>query len=269
MNLTRNDIIDKALHDCMKEMYAKAQPEADYDNLLEEYRSGKIGKDERIYDRHYLSMEEFSYIRDKYVNAYRMNKLWDDDIEVLEDYLKNGGTKDKYIPEETDEDGFTHPGYRSYEKVPPIKELIYNKVSECIDSDKKSQELSDAITDIVMDTISTCKNFYKFDREESDFGIAMALGASPTCNKETVKKWWKDNYNVDIEIEERNPLLLWERDEYEDNFEEIMEEEFGKNWKEFWDNKWQNEVEAKKKEQEEILQKLMEEQKELQDENEN
>lgn len=259
MNLKRDDILSKAIHDCYIEMYAKAQPPADYDNLVEEYNSGKIGKDERIYERHYLSMDEFIYIRDKYVQAYRMTKLWDEDIEILEDYLKNGGSKDKYIPKRTDENGFVHSGYKGYEKVPPLIEQIFTCLYEYTE-EHEAQDIAERINKIVMDTISDCKNFYKFDREESDFGIAVALGASPTCNPETVKKWWKENYDVDVEIEERNPLLFWEQDEYGDDFEEIMENEYGENWKEYWDNRWKKEKEEKAKEKEEVIKKLIAEQ---------
>jgi hypothetical protein len=122
--LDRKEIIQRAFDDCMREMYAKSQPEADYDNLIQEYKDGKIGKDERIYDRHYLSQEEFLYIRNKYKEAYNIKSHWKDDIEVLEDYLNKGGLKDKYIPEKKDPDGFVHPGYRSSEKVPPLKDQI-------------------------------------------------------------------------------------------------------------------------------------------------
>jgi len=256
MNLKREDILSKAKHDCYVEMYAKAQPPADYDNLLEEFHSGKIGKDERIYERHYLSMDEYTYIRNKYIKAYRMTNLWDENIEILEEYLKNGGTKDKYT-EIIDEKGFVHPGYRGYEKVKPIKEQIYNYIQKYTNDATEAQNISDKITNIVMQTISDCKNFYNFDKEESYF---IALGASPTCNPKIVKKWWKDNYDIDVEIEERNPLLFWLQDEYGDEFEQIMIDEYGENWKEFWDNRWKKEKEEKAKEKEEIIKKLMVEQ---------
>lgn len=252
--LERSDIIDKAIHDCLQEMYAKAQPMADYDNLVEEYRTGKIGKDERVYDRHYLSRKEFQYILNKYIDAYRMNKFWDDNIEVLEEYLQNGGLKDKYIKSTTDENGHYHPGYRSTEKVLPIKEQFLNILSEY--NINNSTDIANKLNDILMQTISYCKNFYMFDREADQFGCSIALGASPTSNPDTVKKWWKENYNVDIEIEERNPLLLWEQDYYGDEFEEIMEEEYGPDWKKIWDDRWKKEKEEDEKKFQEKIDKL-------------
>ena len=72
----------------------------------------------------------------------------------------------------------------------------------------------------------------------------MSLGHAPTSNKETVKKWWKEHYNHDVEIEDRNPNLLWAMDEYGNEFEEIMEDEYGADWKQItWDiyNKFKKE----------------------------
>jgi hypothetical protein len=119
----------------MAEMYAKAQPSADYYQLLEDAKNGKIGKDEKVYERHYLSYEEFIHIRDKYIKAYGLQATWKSNIEVLEDYLINGGTKDKYITSRTDEDGHYHPGYRGYEKVAPIATQIQEilKINEIND----------------------------------------------------------------------------------------------------------------------------------------
>ena len=254
--LERENIIEEAIHNCMKELYAKAQPEADYDNLLEEYRTGKIGKDERIYERHYLSEEEMKYIVEKYKDAYRLKCEWNDNVEVVEQYLKDGGLKDSYVPEKIDEDGFKHPGYRSAEKVPPIETQILSYLQNNFVNLNGLEKQANDIANIVLTTVKECKDFYKFDREEQKFSFNVYLGASPTCNKETVKKWWKDNYNTDIEIVERNPLLLWDMDYYGDNFEEIMEEEYGENWKEFWDKKWEDEVKKREQENKEKIEEL-------------
>ena len=249
--LDRKEILNKAYHDCMHEMYAKSQPEADYDNLIEEYHQGKIGKDERIYERHYLSMDEFLYIRDKYKEAYNIKKTWVPDIEFLEKLLKEGGLKDKYNPEVIDEDGFKHPGYRSAEDVKPLKDQISDIIKE-FDSSEAAQEIGEIIYNKVIDTIENYKDFYRFDREADDFDCNIALGASPTCNPETVKKWWKENYNQDIEIEERNPRLFWYRDmEYTD--EDLAEEFDSENWKEIVDKEWEEEKAEKKRKQEESL----------------
>jgi hypothetical protein len=98
-----------------------------------------------------------------------------------------------------------------------------------------------------LNTITNCKEFYRFDREEADFSCSVALGASPTSNKETVIEYWKSQ-GKDIEIIEPNPLLIWERDFYGDEFEEVMEYEYGEDWKEQFDKKWEEEKRKKEAE---------------------
>ena len=261
--LDREEVLVQAVKDCYREMFAKAQPAADWDNLNVEYKEGKIDekKDGPVYDRHYLSMEEYMYILDKYLEAYRIKGEWKDDIEVLEEYLNQGGSKDKYIEEYTDENGDYHPGYREYEKVPPLKNMILKEMYDWLDDENQCNGAAENITKIVMDTIATCKNFYSFNMDEQKFRNTLAMSATPTSNAETVKKWWKEHYDVDIEIEERNPLLFWEKEYYGEEFEEVMEDEYGPNWKEIWDKKWKDEVAKKKAEHETWLKKLEEEQK--------
>ena len=252
--LTRDEILSKAAHDCMCEMYAKAQPAADWDNIIEEYRSGKIGKDERVYDRHYLSMDEFLYIRDKYKTAYNIKKTWKPDIEFLEELLTKGGLKDGYVDDWVDDEGNKHSGYRSADDVPPLKEQISEIIKE-FDSSEAVQEINERIYNKVMEIIKNYKNFYRFDREEDNFDCNIALGASPCSNADTVKKWWKENYDQDIEIEERNPKLFWYRDMgYTD--EDLAEEFDSENWKEIVDKEWEEEKAEKKRKEEEALKAL-------------
>ena len=247
--IDRDKVLAKAVEDCYREMFAKAQPAADWDNLIAEYKAGKIDeeKDGPVYDRHYLSYHEYVYIIEKYIEAYHIKSEWKEDMEILEGYLQEGGSKDKYIDSHTDENGNYHPGYRSYEKVPPLKEQILTIMKD-FDCSEAAANVGEQIYDKVMETISLCKNFYSFNVDEQKFRNTLAFGCSPTSNAETVKKWWKDHYDVDIEIEERNPLLLWEYDNYGDDMDAIMTEEEGENWKEIWDKKWEDEKKRKEKE---------------------
>lgn len=238
--IDKDVVMERAIHDCMKEMYEKAQPAADWDNIVEEYRQGKIGKDERVYERHYLSYEEFKYILDKYQRAYRFKDKWYDYVDIVRKYLTDGGLKDSYVKEITNPDGSVQPGYRAAEHVPPIKNRIAQLLQNKFHLDD-ADNLSEEITNLILDSVDNCRNFFRLEHDESSFSVSVALGASPTSNSNTVKEWWKENYDQDIEIEERNPLLLWERDEYGDEFEDIMEEEYGPNWKEIWDERWKKE----------------------------
>ena len=58
----RKDALKKAVHDCFREMYAKAQPSADWDKIIKEFEKGIRPADEKVYEQHYLSQEEFEYI---------------------------------------------------------------------------------------------------------------------------------------------------------------------------------------------------------------
>ena len=257
-NITREDVLGQAVEDCYREMFAKAQPEADWDNLIAEYKAGKIDeeKDGPIYDRHYLSYDEYVYIIDKYLSAYKIESEWKEDIGILEDYLNEGGSKDKYIESYTDENGDYHPGYRGYEKVPALKDQIkeYFEKNICVGPGGDIYKNVEDIIKIVMNDIATCKDFYNFNMDEMKFRNTLAFGSTPTSNPETVKKWWKEHYNVDIEIEERNPKLFWYLDHgYTD---EDLEDEFGENWKEKLDKEWKDEIKAKEAEFQKKIEEL-------------
>lgn len=242
--LDRKEILERAYHECMTEMYAKSQPSADYNQLLKDAQDGKISKDEKVYERYYLSQAEFNHIREKYINAYKIKSSWKSNIELLESYLTEGGNKDKYIEAHADEYGY-HPGFRSYEIVDPISKQIQDIIAKEIGEGHK--EVGNKILEAVMNTIKDCKEYYRFDREENDFNYSVALGASPCSNKETVEKYW-ETQGVNIKVEEPNPLLIWEKDYYGEEFDEVMEYEYGEDWKEQFDKKWE---EAKAKQEEE------------------
>lgn len=255
--MTRDDIFNEAVRNCFRELYKKAQPSADYDEIVEKVKKGEIEDTDvnPVYNRYYMSMEEFTYIRDKYLDAYKMRNTWNPNIDLLTSYFVEGGTKDKYIPEHTDEEGFTHPGYRGYEKVSPFKQQVLNYLKECGVHEEMAKKLSEGINEIAMNNIEDCKEFYRFDREESNFSWAVTLGASPTCNKEKVIEYWKTK-GVEVKIEDRNPLLLWEMDECGDSFAEVMEDEYGKDWESYWWEKYEDEKRQKQLEREEKIKKI-------------
>ena len=91
--LTRKDVMIKAVMDCRTEMYAKAQPPLDYPDALRRIENGEQLDTnlDPLYERHYLSNEEFEYILDKYLTAYNMKRYWKDCVEVVERYLEEGG----------------------------------------------------------------------------------------------------------------------------------------------------------------------------------
>ena len=242
--LDRKEILERAYHECMVEMYAKSQPSVDFNQLLADAKAGKIGKDEKVYERYYLSHAEFDHIRKKYIDAYNIKATWKSDIELLEQYLTEGGNRDKYIEAHTDEYGY-HPGYRGYETVKPIGEQIQDILKTELGDEHF--EVGNKILEAVMNTIKDCKEYYRFDREENDFNYSVGLGPSPCSNKDTVKEYWKEQ-GIDVDPIEPNPYLIWQKDYYGDEFEEVMEYEYGEDWKEKFEKKWE---EAKAKREEE------------------
>ena len=223
--LTREKVLSKACHDCYKEMYAKSQPVGDYDEYVRQYKAGELRDDDkdRVYNRHYLSRDEYEYIIDKYVDAYGMKEKWSDYVDTVKAYFGDDVSKDKYIPEWVDENGMKHPGYRGYEKLEHFKDVVAHILKPYIFDEGLRHAIGIDIYKAVMDRIETCKNFYRFDREESGFHIQMGLGASPTCNKETVINYWKEK-GVDVEIEDRDPDSFWSKDMYGDDYEDDYDE---------------------------------------------
>lgn len=254
--LDRDTVIKRAIDECYAELYMNAQPKVDFKQLVEDAKAGKIDESETpVYNRYYLSHDEFKYITDKYIDAFGLRESWTSNIDLLKEYLEKGGSKDKYIKEYTDEHGNYHPGYRSYEDVPPIKESIKEIIAHSENQEYFSAEqidnLANAITKKVLDNIDICQKFYRFDHEGSTFMYNIALGPSPTSNKQTVIDYWKKQ-GVNIKITDKNPLLLWEMDNYGDKFEEEMEIEYGENWKEIWDQRWKDKIVEDKKKEEDI-----------------
>lgn len=248
---TRKQILEEAVTECYRELYRRVQPSANWDDLIKEYQNTK----ESFYDRYYLSSEECKYVIDSFIEAYGIEDNWNSHFELLEQYLINGGMKDKYIPERIDEDGFKHPGYRGYENVSSIKSQINTILNNTFLSNYSIIELTDKLTDSVLDTVKNCKEFYKHGKEKNDFSFTMYLGASPNSNKEVVIEYWKSK-NVDLNIEWRNPLLFWERDYYGNEFEEVMVDEYGKDWEELWKQKWEIQEKEKQDKCNKILEQL-------------
>ena len=237
--LDREQVIKQAYEDCMTEMYAKSQPPADYKKLVDGVKNGEIedSPGNELYKRHYLSEEEFKYILNKYKKAYRIEEEFTSNVELVEQQFNGEGRKDVWVPEEETEGGFKRPGYRTSEQVKPFKNAINHLVND---------EVANEIHNIALNYIKDCKDFYRFDREDSSFSFSVALGCSPISNKDIVIEYWK-NKGIDINIKDKNPLLLWDEDYYGDEFEEVMKDEYGENWEEYWWNEYYNSNQGKEK----------------------
>ena len=194
----RSDVLKEAVDRCLNELYKWSQPSI---NLSELIKSGfKDSNESPLYRRHYLSQENFKYIKDNYIYAYALSDNWEYHFDTLINYLYKGGTKDKYI-----NDGI-HPGYRSYEKVPSIYAYL----------DKED-------ADIVLSLVAECKDFYYYDQDLNNFNYTVTLGCSPTCNKEEVEKYWQENGRPNYKIKDFSAEnIIYGEDISEEDFIETL-----------------------------------------------
>ena len=204
--LNATEVFNRSFTDCMQEMYAKAQPPLDYAKVVEDLRTRKLIEDPKspIHQHHYLSSDEFTYILDKYVDAYGFRNNWREHLDTTLDYVVNGGLKDVYIKGNGE-----YLGHKGTEKVAPLKEQFLNLV--------KDPELAKQLEELVVSHIKCCQNFYRGNQNETRFRASIALGASPTSNKEAVIQYW-NSLGKPITIVEHDHF--WERDYYGNDFVE-------------------------------------------------
>ena len=188
--IDRSSVIEQAILECLTEMYAKAQPSADFNKLMELYK----GTNKPFYQWYYLSEEEFHYILNKYLEAYKIKDNRQDYLDLIIDNLKNGYYVNVYKKAWTDEYGF-HPSYKDYKEE---KSLI--------------EKIGEDTANEVFDILKERNNYYKVNLEENKFTFTIALGCSPTSNAKTVLEHWGD-----IEI---NPRHLTEDEFWAEEFED-------------------------------------------------
>lgn len=174
--LEHDDILKEAIRRCKIELYQRAQPSANYNDIYQNYVKQKENGEEveSVYHMYYISQEELNYVVNKYLKAYSLEELFNEHCDIIIRDITEGCHKDKYVPEKIDENGFKHPGYRSYEDVPPMK-----------------QTLGENTTNTIVNFIEERKNYYRFNHNAEAFRFNIFLGDSPCTNENTVKDYWK------------------------------------------------------------------------------
>lgn len=170
--MNRRDVIERAIEECLTELYSRAQPSISLDKLK---KLCKEEPDKHWYDYFYLNQKETEAIIEDYIIAYRIKNEFHDDMDTVRRYLRDGGTKDKYIKPK---DG--SPGYRGYENTPKLSDLI---------GEEAAQQ--------ALNLIDECDKFYQPNREESGFRFNV-MNLAPNCNIKTVRE-----NNPDITIYDR------------------------------------------------------------------
>lgn len=171
--ISRFELIEQAILDCLDEMYKASQPSISFKELCE---NSKSNPDDTWYLKHYLSKEQYQDILESYISAYRIKNEFHDDMECVKAYLRDGGTKDKYI---RPKDG--SPGYRGYEDTPKLSELIGEEHAK-----------------IALDLIEECNKFYQPHTEENKFRFNIS-NYGPCCSIDTVRKQYE---GTDVKIYE-------------------------------------------------------------------
>ena len=230
--ITRSKLLNKAIDDCMKELYSFVQPSVDwndfisqnklYSNLYNIWEKTKdtnpnyIGKSiiecigPRPYEFYYLPKDIMKDICDSYVHAYRIDQQQEllDTIEILKNYCKEP-IVDKYIEGENGE-----PGHRGYDHPNNLIEEV-RKILIKYD-DHMDSEISEEVVNKFFSFLDMAGNFYNWNRDLNSFNVSVYLGTSPYSNKEIVIDNWKKYRNKDIEINEEQIKREYYGDEYDD-----------------------------------------------------
>ena len=161
----------------------------------------------RPYEFYFLPKEIMKDICDFYVHAYKIDNQQEllDTIETLKNYCKKP-IVDKYIDDWTDETGFHHPGYRSYDHPDNLEKEIGSIIhSYCEEGDVLEigiRELSEKIQNKFFGFLDMAGNFFNWNGDLNSFYMSVCLGASPNSNKQAVIDNWKKYRKQDIEIDE-------------------------------------------------------------------
>ena len=236
--MNRDNVLSRAVDECLKELYSYVQPAVswsdfkyqneiysskyrsweEYRRLLRKKEEGNLSKEElekfsiflvnwkdksitecigpAPYEFYFLPKEIMKDVCDSYVHAYKMDNQQEllDTIETLKNYCKEP-IVDKYIDDWTDETGFHHPGYRSYDHPDNLEKEI-NKIID-------DEDVSQLIQNKFFKFLDMAGKFFNWNRDLNSFSMSVYLGPSPNSNKEAVIKNWKKYRNQDIEIDEK------------------------------------------------------------------
>ena len=214
--MTRDDVISKAINECIEELYTFVVPSVtweefkkeckEYSEKYKKWESEESDKSKKEcigpapYEFYYLPREIMKDICDSYVHAYELDSHQEllDTIETLKNYCKKP-IVDKYIDDWTDETGFHHPGYRSYDHPDNLEKQLTDLIP---DSGFNKLDIAESIQNKFFEFLDMAGNFFNWNRDLNTFNCSVYLGPSPNSNKEGVIENWKEYRNKDIEIDE-------------------------------------------------------------------
>ena len=224
--MTRRDVLNDAVENCLKELYSWVTPKIDWDEFIKEnkiynekYKKWESLKDKtpileycgpKPYEFYYLPAEIFNDIKESYVYAYKLNgqKELLDIIEILKNYCKEP-IVDKYIEGKDDE-----PGHKGYDHPDNLEKEINTyldlkfplmdpeRAEDAEDFENKLNTAAKELQDKFFEFLDMAGNFFNWNRDLNSFNVTVYLGPSPNSNKQAVIENWKKYRNQDIEIDE-------------------------------------------------------------------
>lgn len=236
--MTRHEVIDQAITQCMKELYSYAIPHIEWEKLKKEnevysnkykvwknYQNYFYSKDKnpelwlqykssfpdwenksveecigpKPYEFYYLPQEIMKGICDSYIYAYKL----DEKQELLNTIsILKDYCRHPVVSKYIEKDG-NNPGYRGYENPDNLEKEIAKIISNY--STEEATENSDDVIEICnkfYEFLDMAGNFFNWNSELNTFSVNIYLGASPNSNKEAVIENWKKYRNKNIEIDE-------------------------------------------------------------------
>lgn len=237
--MTRHEVIDQAITQCMKELYSYAIPHIEWEKfkkenevysnkykIWENYQNYFYSKDKnpelwlqykssfpdwenksveecigpKPYEFYYLPQEIMKGICDSYIYAYKL----DEKQEFLDtiDILKEyckNPIVDKWIEGPIYKDGTQAPGHRGYGHPNNLEK----EITEILGPETEDNPYHvHKICNKFFEFLDMAGNFYNWNSELNTFSVNIYLGASPNSNKEAVIENWKKYRNKNIEIDE-------------------------------------------------------------------
>lgn len=202
--LTRYDVLNKAVKECLMELYSLAQPSISWEAFEEENRIFKEKEAEyealeekpsysefvgpKPFEFYYLPGDVIEDVCNSYIHAYRLNEKEEllDTIEILKNYCKQ-----PIVVKSSKLNGYEHPNNLEKEL-----RIILEQV------DPSFVEISEQLQNKFFEFLDMAGQFFNWTRDLNSFQMSIYLGPSPSLNKEAVIENWKKYRNKDIEIDE-------------------------------------------------------------------
>ena len=231
--MTREEVINQAVDQCLKELYEYAVPKITWEKFVEENKLyNKIYEEWKQYHNAYLYKEKYpekwESLRKQYETLEWENKSEEECIgpkpfefyylpeEIMKDIcqsyidayrldsqqeLLNTIWILKYYCQHPTVEKYIEkegePGYKGYENPDNLEKeldrMIRPYTTEIFGSD---------FQDKFFEFLDMAGKFFNWNRELNSFNVSIYLGPSPNSNKEAVIKNWKKYKGKDIEINE-------------------------------------------------------------------